>query len=135
MMSKAAGVGRATAAGVAFGLAAVSGVVAAFVVEDASDGLWIALGALIVVGALLQGWVTFAEREARPKVVASGAAAVSIGGTAHADVTTMAEGGDRAAQSAGGDVSATAPGAVSIGEDAWGHVSTQSTNPDGSSKT
>jgi hypothetical protein len=53
---------RALAAGVSCVLAAASGVVTAFVTAHSSRGLWVGLGVLVLVGAILQGCVTLGER-------------------------------------------------------------------------
>jgi len=110
---------RAVAAAVAFAAAAGSGVLAAVVAGDKSLGWWVALGVLVTLGAILQGVVTVTEP--RRRVVASGAGAVAIGGSA-ATVQTRVRGVSGASSAAAGDVVASAPGAVSIGGDVSGPV-------------
>lgn len=124
-------VGRAIAAGAAFVLAAGSGLVAALVAAGPSLGLWVALGVLVITGAVLQGVVTAAERRARPRVLSSAAGAVAVGGSAR-EVRTRVQGGhDVPVAADGGEVTASGPGAVSIGGDAAGLISTDVTDADG----
>lgn len=118
---------RAFAAAVAFAAAALSGVLAAVVANDKSLGLWIAVGVLIIIGALSQGIVT--AFEPRRRIVASGAGAVAIGGSSSATVQTRSRGDAGGRTKAEGDIAASAPGAVSIAGDSSGPVSTDADIP------
>lgn len=120
--------GRAFAAGAAFLAAAGSGVLSALAAADRSLGLWVALGVLIVVGAVLQGVVTAAERRSRQRVLASGAGAVAVGGTAGEVHTRVQCGFGESVTASAGDIDASGPGAVSIGGDAVGPVITDVIN-------
>lgn len=119
---------RAIAAGVSFVLAALSGVIAAVVAVNDTLGLWLALGVVVVVGAVLQGIVTIAEP--RPKVVASGAGSVAVGGTAR-QVSTHVRGTVGTARQTPGKVTASGPGAVSIGGNATDQIETDTISGQG----
>jgi hypothetical protein len=121
---------RAAAAGITFVLAAASGVVTALVTAHSSRGLWVALGVLVVVGAALQAAVTINDRKTG-RVAASGAGSVAVGGSA-ATVSTRVTGSHGPGGAPGEDgVSASGPGAVGVGGDVTGSVSTQVTEADG----
>ena len=115
---------RAVAGGVSVIAAAAAGLVTALVTAHSSLGLWVALGALVVVGALLQAAVIAGERRSERRVTASGAGAVAVGGSA-GEIRTRVRG---AVALSGppdeGDVLAYGPGAVSVGGDAAGLIST-----------
>jgi hypothetical protein len=122
---------RAAAAGVSFVLAAASGVVTALVTAHSSQGLWVALGVLVVVGAVLQAVVTMNERHAAGRVTASGVGSVAVGGSA-GTITTHVTGSRGPAATTGEDgVTASGPGAVGVGGDVTGPVSTEVTEADG----
>jgi hypothetical protein len=122
---------RAVAAGVSVVLAAAGGVVTVFVTQHSSLGLWVALVALVVLGAALQVAVTVGERRSRRRVVASGPGAVAVGGSA-GGIRTRVEGAHGSpAAPAEGDVVASGPGAVSVGGDTTGPVSTDVTDSEG----
>jgi hypothetical protein len=69
---------RAVAAGVAVVAATASGVITALLTAHSSWGLWVALGVLVVFGAVLQGAIIAAERRAS----VSGAGSMAVGGSA-----------------------------------------------------
>ena len=123
---------RAVAAGVSVVLAAASGVATALVTSHSSIGLWVALGVLVMTGAGLQVAVAAGDRRrSSPRVVASAAGAVAVGGSA-GEIITRAHGGHGPAVVANaGDVVAAGPGAVAVGGDAGGPVSTEVTGPGG----
>ena len=122
---------RAVAAGVSFVVAAVSGVVTSLVTAHSSRGLWVALGVLVVAGAGLQVAVSMNERGTRGRVAASGAGSVAVGGSA-GTVTTWVAGAREPAGAPGEDgVTASGPGAVGVGGDVAGPVSTHVTEADG----
>jgi hypothetical protein len=120
---------RAIAAGAAFVAAAVIGVITVLVAARPSLGLWVALGAVVVVGGVLQGAVSAADRRSGRRVRASGDGAVAIGGNA-GEVRTKVRGPGRAtppsAKMAGDeeDVAAPGRGAVGIGGNADGLIAT-----------
>lgn len=115
---------RAVAAGAAFAAASGSGVVAALVAARPSLGLWVALGVLVAVGALLQGAVTAAERRRKPGAQASGAGAVAVGGSAR-EIRTHVHGAAQDGTDAEcPEVTASGRGAVSVGGDVTGPVVT-----------
>jgi hypothetical protein len=119
---------RVAAAGISVILAVVSGVVTALVTAYSSLGLWVALGALVLVGGGLQAAVTASDRRSTRRVLASGAGAVAIRGSA-GEVRTRVQWRDESGAVTDGDgVIATGPGAVSIGGDSAGPVSTDVTN-------
>jgi hypothetical protein len=109
--------GRAVAAGAAFALAAASGVVTALAAADTSAALWAAFGVLVAGGAILQGWVTVAERRSGLRVGASGAGAVAVGGSAREVHTRVRGHGPEVMRDGPWDVAASGPGAVSVGGD------------------
>ena len=117
---------RAVMVGVSVLLASVSGVVTALVSAHPSTGLWVALGVVVVVGALLQAAITYSEGSERRGVRASGAGAVAIGGSAQGEIRTRVTGGglERGPEGAENGVTASGPGAVSIGGQVAGPVST-----------
>jgi hypothetical protein len=122
---------RAIAAGISVVVAAASGVVTALVTSHSSRGLWMALGVLVVVGAVLQTAVIAGERRSRRGVVASGAGAVAVGDSA-GEIRTRVQGHQSSAVAPDGDgVVASGPGAVGVGRDAAGPVSTEVTGTDG----
>lgn len=115
---------RAVAAGAAFAAASGSGVVAALVAARPSLGLWVALGVLVTVGAALQSAVTATERRRKPGVLASGAGAVAVGGSAR-EVRTYVRGaapGRIVAENS--EVTASDLGSVAVGGDVTGPVVT-----------
>src|SRR6266851_3582598 len=116
--------GRALAAGTVFLAAAASGVLSALASADPSLGLWVALGVLIVVGAVLQGIVSAGGRRSRHRVLASGAGAVAVGGSTAEVRTRVQEGLGTPVVADTGEITASGPGAVSIGGDAKGPVTT-----------
>jgi hypothetical protein len=62
---------RAVAAGVSVVVAAASGVVTALVTTHPSRGLWVALGVVVIVWAVLQAAVTYGERRKPQKAEAA----------------------------------------------------------------
>lgn len=115
---------RAAAGGISVIAAAAAGLVTALVTAHSSAGLWVALGALVIVGALLQAAVIAGERRSERRVTASGAGAVAVGGSA-GEIRTRVRGTVAPpGQSDEGGVVALGPGAVSVGEDATGLIST-----------
>lgn len=122
---------RAVAAGVSVVLAAAGGVVTVFVTQHSSLGLWVALVALVVLGAALQAAVTVGERWSRRRVVASGPGAVAVGGSAGEIHTRVKGAHNPPGAPSGGDVVASGPGAVSVGSDTTGPVSTDVTGSEG----
>jgi len=122
---------RVIAAGVSAVVAAASGVIAAVAAVRPDLGLWVGLGVLAAVGAGLQMLITAGERAGQRRVVASGAGAVAVGGSAKGiRVRVRAE--QQPEGVAGEDgVIAAGPGAVSVGGDAAGPVSTDVTNAEG----
>ena len=62
---------RAVAAGVSVVVAAVSGVVTAIATTHPSRGLWVALGVLVILGALLQAAITYGEHRKSPTLTDS----------------------------------------------------------------
>jgi hypothetical protein len=122
--------GRGIAAGLTFLLAAAAGVLAAVLAAKPSAGLWVALGVLVVAGAVLQGALAVAERRSKRMVLASGPGAVAIGGSA-GEVHTSVHGARGVAVADAAEVAASAPGAVSVGGDAAGPVVTEVSQPDG----
>lgn len=122
---------RVAAAGVSFVLAAVIGVVTALVTAHPSRGLWVALGVLVVIGAVLQGAVTMTERRKTGRVTAAGAGSVAVGGSAGM-ITTRVTGSHGPARVQGEEgVTASGPGAVGVAGDVTGPVSTEVTDADG----
>ena len=122
---------RAVAAGVSVVLAAAAGVVTIFATQHSSLGLWVALVALVVLGGVLQAAVTVGDRRSRRRVVASGAGAVAVGGSA-GEIHTGVQGRHSPPAAPGrGGVVASGPGAVSVGGDATGPVSTDVTGNGG----
>jgi hypothetical protein len=115
------------AGGVSVIVAAVTGVVTSIVTAHPSQGLWAALGVIVIVGAVLQAAVTYSERERSRRVKASGAGAVAVGGSARNAVRTRVRGKHNSLT--GPDerdgVVASGPGSVSIGGDAAGPISTE----------
>jgi hypothetical protein len=121
--------GREVAAGITFVVAAGSGVVTSLVVARPSWGLWVALSVLVVLGAILQGLVIAGDRRSRGRVLASGAAAVAVGGSAQ-NIRTYVRGADDASiPSEGAEITASGSGSVSVGENAADVITTQ--QPDG----
>lgn len=118
---------RAVAAGVSFVLAAASGVVTALVTAHSSRGLWVALGVLVVLGAVLQAAVTMNERRTPRRVTASGAGSVAVGGSAGTITTRMTGTHEPAGAPGENGVTASGPGAVGVGGDVTGPVSTEVT--------
>jgi hypothetical protein len=122
---------RAVAAGVSVVVGAGSGVVTALVTARSSWGLWVALGVMVIAGAVLQAAVNFGERRVSRRVVASGPGAVAVGGSA-GEIRTRVQLSHASAVTSGDDgVSASGPGAVSVGGDAAGPVSTEVTGIEG----
>ena len=119
---------RSVAAAVAFAVAAISGILAAVAANNKSMGWWVALGVLVLMGAILQGIVTTVEP--RRRTVASGAGSVAIGGNSTAAVHTSARGVVESDAKPVGDTAASATGAVSIGGDSSGEVSTDVAGPE-----
>ena len=118
---------RAIAAGVSVVVAAAVGVVTTLVTQHSSWGLWVALGVLVILGAVLQAAVTGRDRAQSSKVLASGSGAMAIGGSVgeiHTKVRASRK--TRAVHaSEDGGIVATGPGAMSIGGDvskAWTDV-------------
>lgn len=125
---------RAAAAGTSVIVAAASGMVTALITTHASRGLWIGLIVLVVVGAILQGAVTAGERRSSRRVVASGAGAVAVGGSASGEIRTHVHNSYGPAAVVGMDgVTASAPGSVSVGGDVSAPVSTELTGKEGPS--
>ena len=119
---------RAGAAGVSVVVAAVSGVVTALVTAHPSRGLWVALGVVVVVGALLQAAVTYGDHRRSQRVSASGAGAVAVGGSARNIHTGVHDDHAAVARPDKGDgVTASGPGSVSVGGDVTDQVSTEVT--------
>ncbi len=117
---------RAVLAGISVILAALSGVVTALVTAHPSRGLWVALGVAVFVGAVLQAAVTYGERRKHSRVEASGAGAVTIGGSAHGEIHTRVIGRHMPSAASGDQdgMIASGPGAIAVGGDAAGPIST-----------
>lgn len=121
---------RAVAAGFSFVAATASGVVTALVTAHSSWGLWVALGVLVVVGAVAQAAVIAGERRSARRISASGAGAVAVGGSA-GEIRTRVRGEAVATDALGGEgVVASGPGAVGVGGDAAGPISTDVIGPE-----
>ena len=122
------------AAGVSVIAAAVIGVVTALVTAHPSRGLWVALGVVVIVGAVSQAAVTYSERGRSRRVQASAAGAVAVGGSAQQEIRTRVHG--RHASPRGSDeqdgVVASGPGSVGVGGDVAGPISTEVTGDEGS---
>lgn len=118
---------RAMLVGISTVIAAAIGVVTAIVTTHPSTGLWVSLGALVIVGAVLQAAFTYAEHRQNRRVEASGAASVAIGGSARGEIRTRVHDSPLpgAVPAENDGVIAAGPGAVSIGGDAEGPVSTE----------
>lgn len=123
---------RAVAAACSVIVASVSGVVTGLETTHSSWGLWTALAVLVLVGALLQGAVSYWEGRPRP-IAAVGPGAVAIGGSGYRAVRTRVR--IRSVPAPVSDdrdgVIASGAGAVSIGEDAIGPVSADVAEPEG----
>ena len=119
---------RAIAAGISVIVAAASGVVTSVVTTHPSRGLWVGLGVAVILGAVLQAALTFGDGKKPQRAEASGAGAVAVGGSAQG-ISTHVRGthGPAEAPSGRGEVSAWGLGAVSIGGDAGGRISTDVT--------
>jgi hypothetical protein len=124
---------RAIAAGVSVVVAAASGVVTLLVTAHPSLGLWVALGVVVIVGAVLQAAVTYGERQRSHRVDASGAGAVAIGGSARGRIRTQVHGSGvpTPVSNKRDGIVAAGPGAVSVGGDAAAPVSTEVTADEG----
>jgi hypothetical protein len=120
---------RAVLAGASLIVASVGGIVTALVTAHPSRGLWVALGLLVVVGAVLQAALTYDERRRHNQVKASGAGAVAVGGSARGEIRTKVTGHhirpEVPAEQDG--VTASGSGAVGIGSDAAAPISTEVT--------
>lgn len=115
---------RAVAAGLSAVAAAASGVITALVTAHRSLGLWVALGVLIIVGALLQVLVVTREPDHANPVTAVGAGSVAVRGSA-GEIHTQVRGLTASEPSPdGAGITALGPGAVGVGGDANGPVST-----------
>jgi len=119
--------GRAVAAAIAFAMSAAAGVIAAFITTRATWGLWVSLVGIVILGALLQGFVTVHERASAVRVAASGPAAVAVGGSATKVQTLASDANGTRGTSEGAEVSASGPGSVSVGGDA-GEITTRVTH-------
>ena len=122
---------RTFAGGVSVVVAGASGVVTALVTAHASWGLWTALGALVIVGAVLQMLAIGGERRGRRHVAASGIGAVAVGGSAGEIRTHIEEshGHIDSPTHSRSEVEAAGPGAVAVGGDAAGPISTEVIGP------
>jgi hypothetical protein len=124
---------RAIAAGVSVIAAAASGLITSLVTAHPSWGLWVALGVVVVVGAVSQAAVTLRERRSVPRVSASGPGSVGVGGSARNEIRVKVRG--KAAPMKGPDtgdgVVASGQGAVGVGGDAEGRISTDVTDSEG----
>lgn len=119
----ASGAMRAVAAGATVVVAAASGVVTNIATQEASWAWWVGLGALVIVGVLLQ--LLIGLLDADRKVTASGAGAVAVGGSARKKITTRVKGVGAAGSSRAGGVSASGAGSVTVGQDSEGEISTE----------
>lgn len=109
--------------------AAATGVVTALVTAHPSRGLWVALGVVVIVGAVLQAAVTYSEHKRPRRVEASGAGAAAVGGSAQQEIRTRVHGKrtSRAVPDGRDGVIASGPGSVGVGGDAAGRISTEVT--------
>jgi hypothetical protein len=115
---------RAVAGGVSVVVAAATGVVTALVTAHSSAGLWAALAVLVAVGGVLQAAVIGLERRLASPVVAWGAGAVAVGGSA-GEIRTRVRGAAASSASRRWDgVVAPGAGAISVGGEAAGPMST-----------
>jgi hypothetical protein len=115
---------RSVAAGVSVVAAGGSGVITALVTAHPSRGLWVALVVLVVVGAVSQAVVSAGERRSVRRISASGAGSVAVGGSA-GEIRTQVRGEAAATGTPGGNgVVASGTGAVGVGGDATGPIST-----------
>ncbi len=119
----ASGAMRAVAAGATVVVAAASGVVTNIATQEPGWAWWVGLGVLVIIGVLLQ--VLISLLDTGNKVTASGAGAVSIGGSAREKITTRVKGSGAAGSSRTGGVSASGAGSVTVGQDAEGEISTE----------
>jgi hypothetical protein len=112
--------------------AAVSGVVTSLVTAHPSSGLWVGLVVVVIVGAVLQGVVSYGENKRRQRVEASGAGAVAVGGSARQGIQTrVIQKQAAAAPPRTGEpstVAASGPGSVAVGGDMDGPVATDVTD-------
>lgn len=121
---------RAIAAGVSVVVAAGTGLVINLVTADRSLGLWAALGALLLLGVFLQVAVSIGERRPVQRVAAVGTGSVAVGGSA-GEVRTHVHGRINTTVPKDTEgVIASGPGAVGIGGNARGPLSTNVTEPD-----
>jgi hypothetical protein len=120
---------RAVAAGISVIVATASGVVTSLVTTHPSRGLWVALAVVVIVGAALQAAVTYGDRRKAGRVDVSGAGAVAVGGSAGEIRTRVRRShGSPAIPDDQDGVIASGPGAVGIGGDATGPISTDVTD-------
>lgn len=123
---------RAAAAGVAFVLAAASGLVTALVTQHSSRGWWVALAVLVLVGGVLQAVASFVPRRSSA-AAATGAGAVAVAGDVKAEIRTRVRGAVGSSQDipSSDGVTATGPGAVSVGGEVSSPISTDVTGTEG----
>lgn len=122
--------GRAIAGGVSVVVAAGVGVVTALVTAHPSTGLWVALGVLAIVGAVLQVVVIGRERGSPHRIIATGPGAIAVGGSAR-KIRTRVRGKAMPSDRPEGDgVAATGAGAVSVGGDITECASTDVSSSD-----
>lgn len=92
------------------------------------DGLawWVSLGALLIIGAGAQVWLTSTDRKS-DSITAAGAGSVAVGGSTHGTIRTRT---NISSQQSSSPVSsdgllASGPGSIAIGGEAKGDLSTE----------
>ncbi|GAA3009323.1 hypothetical protein GCM10020229_21220 [Kitasatospora albolonga] len=120
---------RSIAAAATVVVAAGTGIVTNVATDSPSAGWWVALGVLVVLGGILQVYLTTSSGGPVP-VTASGPGSIAIGGKATGALKTKVRGASTAASGpapAPGGVSATGAGTIAVGEGAEGPVETDVT--------
>lgn len=125
-VSVSASVKRGLVAGASVVVAAAIGIVTNIATNQAGLAWWVSLGALLVIGAGAQIWLTATEARG-VTITAAGAGSVAVGGSTHGAVSTRARGSVRRASSASTSdgLTAAGPGSIAIGGEAKGELSTE----------
>ncbi len=115
---------RAIATGGSVVVGAAAAVVTTMVTDQPSVPLWVGLAALVVVLAVLHGWLTLSQGS-QPTRRRTGAGSVVVGKSSSAPITTDVSGVRRVSGAAAGSDDEVGSGAVVVNGDSTGEIRTR----------
>ncbi|GGX16533.1 hypothetical protein GCM10010321_33600 [Streptomyces chartreusis] len=116
---------RSVAAGASVVIAAAIGLVTNIATDRPNVAWWVALGALLIVGAGTQAFLTSSESQGA-NISATGKGSIAVGGSTHGSVSTRIRGSMQSSPppSTQDGIVSQGPGSIAIGGEAEGDITT-----------